>query len=41
MDYLFPDVDHPDIAVTKLNPLNQTVIEARIANLEANSYVAE
>lgn len=38
---LFQDVDYPEVAVTKLNPLNQTAIKARIANLGATSYVRE
>lgn len=40
-NYLFQDVDHPKVAVTKLDPLSQASVEARIAHLDATSYVTE
>lgn len=40
-NYLFHDVDHLEVMVTKLDPLNQASIEARIAHLDATSYVKE
>lgn len=39
--YLFQDVDHPKVAMTKLDQLNQVTIEARIANLGETSYVSK
>lgn len=39
--YLFRDVDHPEIAVTKLDPLSRANVEARITHLDVTPYVAE
>lgn len=38
---MFQDVDHPEVAVTKLDPINQASIETRIAHLGAALYVME
>lgn len=40
-NYYFRDIDHPEVAVMKLDSLNHVSIETRIANLGATSYVTE
>lgn len=37
----FKDVDHSEVVVMKLDRLNQTAIEALIANLGVTSYITE
>lgn len=39
--HLFQDVNHPKVAVMKLDSLNQAAIEAQIAKFGATSYVTE